>query len=115
MTRTELYREKRKGISKSEYRILEMLNEVSEKLDYVIDRIDKTSESLYELAKQPTDLFDDKYNKLIEAVETIKEFINSCEGSTTALITKSGEMLCTDWGYFEDGLDEIEKYARGTE
>lgn len=68
MTRTELYREKRKGISKTEYRILEMLNEVSEKLDYVIDRIDKTSESLYELAKQPTEIFKndvDEFNKAL--------------------------------------------------
>ena len=57
MNRTQLYREKRKGIAKTEYRILEMLNDVSEKLDYVIERIDRTSESLYELAKQPTEMF----------------------------------------------------------
>ena len=74
--RIEKYRNKRKGIAKTEYRIFEMLNDVSEKLDYVIERVDKTSESLYELAKQPTEMFgvskeafDDKFRESLKEYE----------------------------------------------
>lgn len=49
--------------------------------------------------------------KLIEAIETIKEFIGSCESTSRVLRTDDGEELNGDWGYFEEGLDEIERYA----
>lgn len=49
--------------------------------------------------------------KLIEAIETIKEFIDSCEATTSVLRTEDGKELKSDWGYFEQGLDEIERYA----
>ena len=52
-----------------------------------------------------------KRMKLIEAIETIKEFIDSCEATTSVLRTEDGKELKSDWGYFEQGLDEIERYA----
>lgn len=50
---------------------------------------------------------------LKSAVEIIKSFINSCEDISTGIIrTEDGVKLYTDWGYFEDGLNEIERYLK---
>lgn len=54
-----------------------------------------------------------KRMKLIDAIETIKEFIDSCESTASVLRTDDGKELIGDWGYFEEGLNEIERYANG--
>lgn len=48
--------------------------------------------------------------ELLEAVKTIRTFIDSCDGGTSYIVTEDGERLCTDWEFFEQGMDEIEKY-----
>lgn len=52
--------------------------------------------------------------KLLIATKVIRHFITQeCKDITTAIIEakKDGERLYTDWGYFEEGLNEIEKWA----
>ena len=51
--------------------------------------------------------------KLRDAIATIRLFMEEeCEERRTAsmVVKEDGSKLCTDWGYFEDGLDEIEKW-----
>ena len=50
---------------------------------------------------------------LWNAISTIKWFIKEkCEDRLTSLIVvkEDGHELRTDWGYFEEGLNEIEKW-----
>lgn len=52
--------------------------------------------------------------KLLLATKVIRHFITQeCKDITNACIEvkKDGTRLLTDWGYFEDGLNEIEKWA----
>ena len=55
MNRTELFKEKRKGIAKTEYMITERLNDLSEQLQALTDRVDRMSEQLYFFAKTDRD------------------------------------------------------------
>ena len=51
-------------------------------------------------------------NELINAIELIKQFLDSGDGLTTAeWRTEDGTILNCDWGYFLEGLYEIEGYA----
>ena len=55
---------------------------------------------------------DEDRNKLKEAVQTLRDVIDSCGGYyTSCLITPDGSELYTDWGYVNEGLDLIEDYA----
>lgn len=48
---------------------------------------------------------------LKEAVETIRRFLDTgVFTATSEFVAADGRGLRTDWGYFEEGLDEIEKY-----
>lgn len=52
---------------------------------------------------------------LLYAIATIRNFVeNECLGKTTSVIVvkKDGTLLKTDWGYFLDGLNEIERWAK---
>ena len=51
MTRTELFKEKRKGIAKTEYMIMERINDLSEQIQALTERVDRMSEHLYYYAK----------------------------------------------------------------
>lgn len=68
MNRKEKYKEKRKGIAKTEYILFEKLNDISDKLDEVIETQNKLSECLYELAKQPTEIFKNDVDDLNKAL-----------------------------------------------
>lgn len=49
------------------------------------------------------------------AISVIKDFFyNKCEDRYTSLIVvkEDGHELKTDWGYFEDGLNEIEAWLQ---
>lgn len=69
MTRTELFAHKRKGIAKAEYIFIERLNNLSDKLDEVIETQNKLSEYLYELAKQPKEIFKEDVDKYSECLD----------------------------------------------
>lgn len=50
---------------------------------------------------------------LINSIATIRWFIEEqcVEKRTASMVVKEdGTKLCTDWGYFEEGLDEIEEW-----
>lgn len=52
--------------------------------------------------------------QLLFATKVLKHFITQeCKDVTTFCIEvkKDGARLMTDWGYFEEGLDEIAKWA----
>lgn len=51
--------------------------------------------------------------KLRDSIATIRWFMEEqCEERRTAsmVVKEDKTELCTDWGYFEEGLDEIEKW-----
>lgn len=50
---------------------------------------------------------------LLNAVHIIRQFIDNCTDYGVDLKTEDGAIISTDWGYFEQGLDEIERYAKG--
>lgn len=80
MNRTEKYKEKRKGIGKTEYILFERLNDISNKIDEVIETQNKLSEYLYELAKQPTEIFKNDVYRSKEAFdEKFKESLAEFE------------------------------------
>lgn len=59
---------------------------------------------------------DEEQNKLKEAVQTIRDFMDSCGGYyTSCLVTQDGTELYTDWGYVCEGLDLIEDYVKKRE
>lgn len=48
-----------------------------------------------------------------DAISAIRQFLDSGKFITTCkFITEDGVCLMTDWGYFEEGLDELERYAK---
>lgn len=52
-------------------------------------------------------------NNLANSIATIRWFMEEqcVEKRTTSMVIKEdGYELCTDWGYFEEGLDEIENW-----
>ena len=52
--------------------------------------------------------------ELLKAIQVINAFLDSCKDVGTCLIiAPDGTRLDTDWGYFEEGLREIENYAMG--
>lgn len=56
---------------------------------------------------------DSEKKKLINSIATIWWFMEEqCEERRTAsmVVKEDKTKLCTDWGYFEEGLDEIEKW-----
>ncbi len=56
---------------------------------------------------------DSEKKKLINSIATIRWFIEEqCVEKRTAsvVVKEDGSKLYTDWGYFEEGLDEIEKW-----
>lgn len=48
---------------------------------------------------------------LLSALGWISGIIHIWPGNTTELYAPDGEVLSTDWGYFEQGLDELKKWA----
>lgn len=55
-----------------------------------------------------------EYKSVIKAVDTITAFLNTHESNSTTCLWESnidGTILKTDWGYFEEGLDEIRDYC----
>ena len=55
-----------------------------------------------------------EYNSVVQAVDVIRSFLNTHESSSATCFWESnidGTVLKTDWGYFEDGLDEIRDYC----
>lgn len=57
---------------------------------------------------------DSEKKKLINSIATIRWFMEEeCEErrTTSMVVKEDGSKLRTDWGYFEEGLDEIEKWA----
>ena len=53
--------------------------------------------------------------KLIDAVKRVKTFYETeCKTKYSfEMIFPDGKGRVTDWGYFEEGLELIEEYARG--
>lgn len=55
-----------------------------------------------------------EYNSVVQAVDVIRSFLNTHESNSTTCLWESdidGTILKTDWGYFEEGLDEIRNYC----
>lgn len=55
-----------------------------------------------------------EYNSVVQAVDVIRSFLNTHESNSTTCLWESdidGTILKTDWGYFEEGLDEIRDYC----
>lgn len=73
--RTELFREKRKGIAKTEYMIMERLNDLSEQIEALTKRLDDMSEHLYYCARTDRDdlknAFDEMFDNPIDELERI--------------------------------------------
>lgn len=69
----------------------------------------------FEVDDAPTiDPIKDMDVQLLSAIKVLKHFITEeCKDIYTACIEvkKDGTRLMTDWGYFEEGLNEIEKWA----
>lgn len=54
-------------------------------------------------------------NEIIKAIHTINNFLNT-QGvflATSMWRAKDGTILSCDWGYFDEGMREIEKYLKG--
>ena len=55
-----------------------------------------------------------EYKSVVQAVDAIRSFLNTHESNSTTCLWESdidGAILKTDWGYFEEGLDEIRDYC----
>lgn len=55
-----------------------------------------------------------EYKSVVQAVDVIRSFLNTHESNSTTCLWESdidGTILKTDWGYFEEGLDEIRDYC----
>lgn len=49
---------------------------------------------------------------LLDALKIIEQFLQGCRDSLTCeIIAPNGMKLHTDWGYFEEGLEELRRYA----
>ena len=74
-SRTEIFREKRKGIATTEYRIMERLNDLTEQVEALTKRVDEMSEHLYFFAKYDKEeyknAFDEQFKDSIEELEKI--------------------------------------------
>lgn len=46
-----------------------------------------------------------------QAAKLLSDFIESCPGGNSYLITPDGEELRTDWGYAEEGIQLIHDWA----
>lgn len=75
MNRTELFKERRKGIAKTEYVIMERLNDLSEQIEALSKRLDDMSEQLYYYAKTDREdlknAFDEMFDNPIKEIEEI--------------------------------------------
>ena len=59
-----------------------------------------------------------EYEAVSEAVDTIINFLNEKGTWINSIRWKSnadGTILCTDWGYFEEGMGEIRDYCLSKE
>ena len=74
MTRTELFAKKRKGIAKTEYILIERLNELSDQIEALTERVDKMSEQLYFVARTDRDDLKNAFD------ENFKETWDSYDG-----------------------------------
>lgn len=72
MNRTEMYAEKRKGIAKTEYILIERLNEISERLEAISQRLDSMSEHLYYMAKTDRSELENAFDEMFK--EGLKEY-----------------------------------------
>lgn len=72
MTRTELFREKRKGIAKTEYMIMERINDLSDQIETLTKRLDDMSEHLYYFAKTDNEEFKNAFDEQFK--ESLKEY-----------------------------------------
>lgn len=54
-----------------------------------------------------------KEEYLAEAAKMVLDFVENCEGYTDCITTPDGEKLHSDWGYVEEGLGEIIRWAEG--
>lgn len=72
MNRTELYREKRKGIAKTEYMIMERLNDLSDQIQALTERVDRMSEQLYFVARTDRDDLKNAFDEMFK--EGLKEY-----------------------------------------
>lgn len=55
-----------------------------------------------------------EYKSVVQAVDVIRSFLDTHESNSTTCLWESdidGTILKTDWGYFEEGLDEIRDYC----
>ena len=77
MTRTELYKEKRKGIAKTEYIFIERLNDLSEQVQALTERVDRMSEHLYFFAKTDREelknAFDEQFEETWDSYDELFE------------------------------------------
>ena len=72
MNRTELYKEKRKGITKTEYIIMKRFNDLSEQIQALTERVDRMSEHLYFFAKTDREELKNAFDEQFK--ESLKEY-----------------------------------------
>lgn len=49
---------------------------------------------------------------LLDALKIIEQFLQGCRDLRTCeIVAPNGTKLHTDWGYFEEGLEELKRYA----
>ena len=72
MNRTEMYAKKRKGIAKTEYILIERLNDISERLEAISKRLDNMSEHLYYMAKTDRSELENAFDEMFK--ESLKEY-----------------------------------------
>lgn len=72
MTRTELFAKKRKGIAKTEYMLMERLNDLTEKVEALTKRVDEMSEHLYFFAKYDKEEYKNVFDENFK--ESLAEF-----------------------------------------
>ena len=80
MRRIDKFRDKRKDIATTEYKIFERLNDLSDQIDTLTKRLDDLYEHLYYCNKfdkeEYANAFDEQFKESVEALTKIEELEN---------------------------------------
>lgn len=58
---------------------------------------------------------DFNHDTIRQSARILLQFIESCDGNTSTLVLDDGSRLKSDWGYVEEGLQEILDWAERKE
>lgn len=73
-----------------------------------IEKVCEAYDAVIEVLQQPE-------MSLLQSVKIIEDFLTSCDdhSTSTIMVAPDGTKMNADWGYFEDGLEVIKRYAEG--